>query len=303
VVTAIILSIAMIPTFAPAAASAPRQHQQTSHGSSSFIKEAMNRTIVLGFFDALNRGNLGQLDKVVRPDLIQHYPAIADGRAAFRQYHAGLRDRNPNLRFSVERTIAQGDLVVAHSHFVPKAGDMGIAKVNVFRMSNGKIAEHWEVNEAVQPQGTGNDMFSTLSSPRISRPLPLSTEAASERVGRAAFAEIINQPNDEIRLEALERYIGDNTYYQHFPNVPNGKAGLQQFVHDAFAAQPEYRANVKTVVAEGDLVAVTVHLEKLFDIENSVSIDLFRVRNGKLLEHWASREEIPATSANPHTMY
>ncbi|KZB86504.1 nuclear transport factor 2 family protein [Amycolatopsis regifaucium] len=302
-ITAIIISIAMIPALAPSAVAAPGQRHQPSHGPITTLEEAMNRGIVLGFFDALNRGNLDHLDKVVRADLIQHYPAIADGRADFRRYHADLRDRHPNLRFSVKRTMAQGDLVVAHSHFLPKAGDMGIAKVNVFRLSNGKIAEHWEVNEAVQPQGIGNDMFSTLSSPRISWPLPLSTEDASERVGRAAFAEIINQPNDEIRLEALDRYIGDNTYYQHFPNVPNGKAALQQFVHDAFVAQPEYRANVKTVVAEGDLVAVVVHLEKLFDIENSVSIDLFRVRNGKLLEHWASRENIPATSANPHTMY
>ncbi|ANN16006.1 hypothetical protein SD37_10380 [Amycolatopsis orientalis] len=296
----IILSIAMVPAFATAAASAPRQHQQ---GSSTSFKEAMNRTIILGFFAALNRGNLGHLDKIVRPDLIQHYPKIADGRAAFRQYHAGLRDRNPDLRFSVKRTVAQGDLVVAHSHFVSKAGDPGISKVNVFRLSDGKIAEHWEANEAVRPPGIGNDMFSTLSSPRISRPLPLATDAESERAGRAAFAEIINQPNDEIRRQALDRLIGDNTYYQHYPNVPNGKAALDQFIHDAFAVQPEYRANVKIVVAEHDLVALIVHIEKLFDIENSVSFDLLRVRDGKLVEHWATGEEIPATSANPHTMY
>jgi predicted SnoaL-like aldol condensation-catalyzing enzyme len=302
-ILAITLSVAMMPAFTSTAAAAPAPPRQTSHGSLTTVKESVNRGIVLGFFEALNRGNFDYLDKTVRPDLVQHYPEVADGRAAFRKYHMDLRKQNPASRFSVKRTMAQNDLVVVHSHFVPKAGDLGVAKINLFRLDRGKIAEHWEVNEAVRPQGIGNDMFSTLSSPRISWPLPLSTDAASERVGRAAFAEIINQPNDEIRLGALERYIGDNTYFQHFPDVPNGSAGLQQFVHDAFVAQPEYLANVKTVVADGDLVAVVVHLEKLFNIENSVSIDLFRVRNGKLLEHWASAQPIPATSANPHTMY
>ncbi|QKV74050.1 nuclear transport factor 2 family protein [Amycolatopsis sp. Hca4] len=298
-----ILSVAMIAAFGPAATAAPRHHQPSAFESVASPKEQANRAVVLSFYAALNRGNLGYFDQVVRPDLVQHYPAIADGRSAFRAYHAALRKQNPDLRFVVERTIAQNDLVVVHSHFTGKPGDAGIAKVNLFRLDRGRIAEHWELNQAVQPAATGNDMFSTLSSPRIARSLPLSTDAESARVGRAAFAEIVNQPDDALRLRALNRYIGNNTYYQHFPNVPNGPEALQQFVHNAFAAQPEYRADVKTVVAEGDLVAVFEHLVKLFDMEDGVGADLFRVRDGKLLEHWVVIEPTPPTSANPHPMY
>ncbi|RSN07169.1 hypothetical protein DMC63_35950 [Streptomyces sp. WAC 05977] len=303
VVMSLIFSVTMIAALSPSATAAPRHPLPNAFESIATPQERANRAVVLGFYTALNRGDLGYLDKMVRPDLVQHYPTIANGRSAFRAYHAGLRSQNPDLRFIVKRTIAQNDLVVVHSHFVGKAGDAGIAKVNLFRLDRGKIAEHWEFNEAVQPRGIGNDMFSTLSSPRISKSLPFATDAESERVGRAAFAEIVNQPDDELRLQALDRYIGDNTYYQHFPNVPNGTEALQQFLHDAYAAQPDYRANVKTVVAEGDLVAVFEHLEKLFDMENGVGADLYRVRDGKLLEHWAVIEPIPPTSANPNTMY
>ncbi|WP_176959735.1 nuclear transport factor 2 family protein [Lentzea jiangxiensis] len=299
----LILSATMIAALSPAVTAAPTHHPQGAFESIASPKERANRAVVLGFYSALNRGDLGHLDRVVRPDLVQHYPAIANGRAAFREYHAGLRNQNPDLRFTVKRTIAQNDLVVAHSHFVGKAGDAGVAKINLFRLDKGRIAEHWEVNEAVRPAGTGNDMFSTLSSPRISKSLPFATDAESEHVARAAFAEIVNQPDDELRLQALDRYIGDNTYYQHFPNVPNGTGALQQFIHDAFAARPDYRANVKTVVAEGDLVAVFVHLENLFDMDNGVGADLYRVRDGKLLEHWVVIEPTPPTSANPNTMY
>ncbi|MEU7475012.1 nuclear transport factor 2 family protein [Lentzea sp. NPDC042327] len=299
----VILSVTVIAAFNPAVTAAPTQHRQGAFESIATPKERANRAVVLGLYSALNRGDLGHLDRVVRPDLVQHYPAIADGRAAFRAYHAGLRNQNPNLRFTVKRTIAQNDLVVVHSHFAGKPGDAGVAKINLFRLDRGRIAEHWEVNEAVRPVSIGNDMFSTLSSPKISQSLPFATDAESERLGRAAFSEIVNQPDDELRLRALDRYIGDNTYYQHFPDVPNGTEALQQFLHAAYAAQPDYRANVKTVVAEGDLVAVFVHLEKLFDMENGVGVDLYRVRGGKLLEHWAVLQPIPPTSANPNTMY
>jgi predicted SnoaL-like aldol condensation-catalyzing enzyme len=303
VVVPTILCVTMIAAFVPAATAVPPPRQRGVFDSIASPKENLNRAVVLGFYAALNRGDLGHLDRVVRPDLVQHYPAIADGRSAFRAYHAELRKQNPNLRFTVKRTIAQNDLVVVHSHFVGKPGDAGVAKVNLFRLDRGMIAEHWELNEAVRPQGIGNDMFSTLSSPRTSQSLPFATDTESARLGRAAFDEIVNQPDDDLRLKALDRYIGDNTYYQHFPDVPNGTEALQQFLHAAYAAQPDYRANVKTVVAEGDLVAVFVHLEKLFDMENGVGADLYRVRDGKLLEHWAVIEPTPPTSANPNPMY
>lgn len=304
ILIATVTVISMAPALATPAVAAPQQGQTATYGPSNTAREAMNKGVILGLFEALNRNNLNQLTTIVHPNLIQHYPEIADGEVAYRKYHEGLRTQFPQLRFNVERMIAQNDLVMTHSHFVEKPGELGIAKMNLFKIQHGKITEHWEVNQAVPPpSNVGNDMFSTLSSPQVSRPLPLSTEKASERVGRAIFAEAINQPDDNLRLKAIKRYIGNNAYFQHFPGVPNGPESLQQFVHDAFAVQPGYLADVKTVVAEGDLVVLVVHLTKLFDIEDGVAFDILRVRGGQLLEHWSVTQPTPAVSANPHTMY
>ncbi|WP_367666980.1 hypothetical protein [Streptomyces sp. DG2A-72] len=52
--------------------------------------------------------------------------------------------------------IAQGDLVAIHQHFVEAPGARGQAIVDLFRVRNGKIVEHWDVIQAV-PETSAND--------------------------------------------------------------------------------------------------------------------------------------------------
>jgi len=50
-----------------------------------------------------------------------------------------------------DRTIASGDLVVVHQHMRMSAKDPWVALVDIFRVADGKIIEHWDV---VQPVPT-----------------------------------------------------------------------------------------------------------------------------------------------------
>lgn len=57
--------------------------------------------------------------------------------------------QNPDKVLEVKRAIAEGDLVVVHSHVQQKPGESGAAVVHIFRFENGRIAELWDLGQPV----------------------------------------------------------------------------------------------------------------------------------------------------------
>jgi predicted SnoaL-like aldol condensation-catalyzing enzyme len=102
--------------------------------------------------------------------------------------------------------------------------------------------------------------------------------------------------------EAVERFVGP-TYTQHNPQVPDGPEGLRAFAKQIAAQLPDLELQFKRVIAEGDLVAVHVHGRQSPGDRGIVSIDIFRVENGRLAEHWDVSQDIPETSANDNGMF
>ncbi|PPK61855.1 nuclear transport factor 2 family protein [Actinokineospora auranticolor] len=102
-----------------------------------------------------NRGRTDLAADYPAEDLAQHNPNPPDGRAALVEFIDGTRAQLPGMRFTVERTVAEADLVAAHSHFAPEPGARGVAVVDIFRVAEGLIVEHWDVSEAV-PDATAS---------------------------------------------------------------------------------------------------------------------------------------------------
>ncbi|MFE3850831.1 ester cyclase [Streptomyces griseorubiginosus] len=252
---------------------------------------AANRAIVVHFFDQLfNHGNLAVIDKFVRPDYIQHHPNSPDGTGALRQYVTSLRAAHPKLHVTVERAIAEGDLVLLHSHSVSDPGDKGQAVVDIFRVQDGKIAEHWDVIQDV-PDSTvsGNDMFSTLSTPRRQWPDPRVSTAKSKRIATTMFNEVTAGRD----VTAFDRYAVD-PFYQHNPQSPNGVAAAKGFFASVLE-NPGFSVSVEQVIAQGDYVAVHALYKFAPDDPGTPVLDLYRVRGGKVVEHWDVIQSVPAT--------
>jgi predicted SnoaL-like aldol condensation-catalyzing enzyme len=62
----------------------------------------------------------------------------------------------PELSFDIERVISAGDLVVLHSLMRTSPDDLGTAIVDVFRVEEDRVVEHWDVLQPV-PAETAND--------------------------------------------------------------------------------------------------------------------------------------------------
>ncbi len=90
----------------------------------------------------------------------QHNPGAPDGAEAFIGYVHYMRSRFPQLQVEVKRTVAEGDLVVTHSHFHLVPGDRGLAAADFWRVVDGKIVEHWDVIQEVPEEAKNtNTMF------------------------------------------------------------------------------------------------------------------------------------------------
>nr|WP_166181016.1 nuclear transport factor 2 family protein [Altererythrobacter segetis] len=77
---------------------------------------------------------------------IEHKPDVPEGtRAATASFLEQLIANAPQPKWTVERTIAEGDLVFLHARFSPAAGAADYAIADVFRLSGCKIVEHWDV--------------------------------------------------------------------------------------------------------------------------------------------------------------
>ena len=120
-----------------------------------------NRQAVLAFYEkGLNQKDADAALQYVGDRYVQHNPNAADGREGFRQYVAMLREKFPQSHSEIQRSFVDGDYVILNVHAVRDPGTRGNAIVDIFRLENGKIAEHWDVTQPVpEKTASGNSMF------------------------------------------------------------------------------------------------------------------------------------------------
>jgi len=116
-----------------------------------------NRKAVVEFYDkALNGKDFAAASPYLGPRYVQHNPVAADGVEGLEGFLAFLRDKFPNSHSEIKKVFADGDYVILHVHAVREPGTRGVAIVDIFRLENGKIVEHWDVRQDV-PEKAAND--------------------------------------------------------------------------------------------------------------------------------------------------
>jgi len=93
------------------------------------------------------------------------------------------------------------------------------------------------------------------------------------------------------------------TYIQHNPRAPDGPDAILALMGKFLADTPQYAIEVKRAAADGDLVWVHYRATPAPGAPARAVVDIFRVANGKLVEHWDVTQPVPETSANTNTMF
>jgi predicted SnoaL-like aldol condensation-catalyzing enzyme len=124
-------------------------------------QEEANKKVVLEFYDAgLNQKDFAKAAQYLGPRYIQHNPNAADGPEGFHRFIDFLREKYPQSQSEIKQAFADGDFVILHVHAVREPGTRGLAIVDIFRLDNGKVVEHWDVVQPIPEQSAnGNGMF------------------------------------------------------------------------------------------------------------------------------------------------
>jgi predicted SnoaL-like aldol condensation-catalyzing enzyme len=120
-----------------------------------------NKKIVVDFYEqGINQKDFEAAAKHLGPQYIQHNPGVPDGIEGFKSLVKILRERAPKHRSEIKRVFADGDFVILHVHSIPQPGAKGAAIVDIFRLENGKIVEHWDVRQDITDRTANkNGMF------------------------------------------------------------------------------------------------------------------------------------------------
>ncbi|KJZ26049.1 nuclear transport factor 2 family protein [Tritonibacter mobilis] len=126
-------------------------------------------------------------------------------------------------------------------------------------------------------------------------------DLATEEANRALVVEFYDQFFNEHNIAASDVIAED--YIQHNPNVPDGKAPLVSFFSGYFAENPESRARIVRSAADGDLVWLHVQSTNGEEDLGEAVVDIFRVEDGMIVEHWDVIQPVPSEAANSNTMF
>ena len=124
-------------------------------------QEEANKKVVLDLYEkGINQKDFEAAAKNFGPRYVQHNPRAADGPEGFKAFIEFLKTKFPNYHSEIKRVFADGDYVILHVHNVPEPGQRGAAIVDIFRLENGKVIEHWDVRQDIpETAANNNTMF------------------------------------------------------------------------------------------------------------------------------------------------
>ena len=153
-----VLALMALTALLTGCASVDRSQTEASRMASATA--AANKKLVVDFYRVVfvEKRVVEGFERYVAPGYIQHNPLLASGRDAAVKF---LTPRITRDSISdIKRVIAEGDLVVLHVHSRNNLSDRGRAVVDIFRVADGKIIEHWDVIQAVPTKAENpNTMF------------------------------------------------------------------------------------------------------------------------------------------------
>jgi predicted SnoaL-like aldol condensation-catalyzing enzyme len=143
------LLLSLMIVTAAAGTSLPASADATSDANKKLVMDAVQMLFIDHKVDQA-------VDTYFAPNYIQHNPMVPTGSAPMRGFFKGFYAANPDATVEISHVLADGNLVAVHYRFRTNKTDRGLAAVDIFRVADGKIQEHWDVVEPV-PEKSAND--------------------------------------------------------------------------------------------------------------------------------------------------
>lgn len=245
-------------------------------------KELTNKEKAVQLVESIESGDKEPVLFINSEKYTQHNLAVADGIEGFTEVLSMLPKGTAKAK--VVRAIEDGNYVVTHTDYNFFGDKVGF---DIFRFENGKIVEHWdnlqEKEDELNPSGrTQLDGDTTI----------VDIEKTEEN--KKIVSNFIQDILIGGKMDKITTYIGEEKedYLQHNPSIGDGLQALgQAMARMASENMPMVYSKNHIILGEGNFVLAVSEGE--FINEPASFYDLFRLKDGKIVEHWDSIETIP----------
>jgi predicted SnoaL-like aldol condensation-catalyzing enzyme len=100
---------------------------------------------------------------------------------------------------------------------------------------------------------------------------------------------------------AFETHVSER-YIQHNPGLPDGREPAIVALTPKFAKDGA-SFDIKRILVDGDMAVIHVHARPEPASRGAAVIDMYRLENGKIVEHWDVIQPVPEQSQNAHPMF
>jgi predicted SnoaL-like aldol condensation-catalyzing enzyme len=231
-----------------------------------------NKEKVIAIIKSVETGDITAASLYIHPNkYIQHNAGAPDGIQGF---YGFIKNKPVNgYKTNVVRVFEDGNYVFTHSE-----GDIYGAKIffDIFRFEDGLIVEHWDNMQTTEATSkSGHTMIDGTI--KVS---DFKKAADNKKTIQALYADVFIGGD----LTKIDTYISSEKYIQHNPGSPDGKDAFAYMMKMA-KEQFWFKVNkTHLVLAEGDFILV--QSEGVMGGKEATFYDLFRIENGKIVEHW-----------------
>lgn len=250
------------------------------------MPKSSNTDKSIAVLQAIQSGDVKAMQDYISPTAYtQHNLSYPDGAAAV--IGATQSGAFNGTTINTVRTFEDDNIVVLHSEY-GGTWNSGVPQVvfDVFRFENGLIVEHWD--NLVNKQDDGD------ATTQLNGTLTPVTDLTQNEANRA----VVEETSQKIFLQGLYSTIGtyfdEDNYVQHSVGYGTDIQPLLGFLSTLPEGTPFYQS-IEFIHVEGNfaLMMSQGYPDKKSGLA-SAYYDLFRLEDGKIVEHWDVVQTIPA---------
>lgn len=238
---------------------------------------SIKKSQIVSLLKAIETGDEEAVKVVKENQYIQHNPLTREGNIGLAELFKRLSKTSPKVE--IVRVFEDGDFVFAHTDYDFNEIEVGF---EVFRFENGLVVEHWD-NLQSKPQ-TSNPSGHTMLDGETELKDFEKTEENRELI-RSFITEVLIKK----QLDRLNHFIHPTRYVEHNPGMSDGIAALKETLTTKRTIMRYEKLH--RVLAEGNFVLTVCegHVRE----EHVSFYDLFRITDGKVMEHWDTVDPVP----------
>jgi len=222
----------------------------------------------------------------------QHSTGVKDGVEGFVEFFEPFIQKNPKRDIQIVRSLEDGQYVFLQVYQSLNDGESQWITTDFFDTDeNDKIIEHWDVIS--EYTNSTPSVHTSIDGPTEITDLE-KTEENKETVRKLIMDGFMRGG----KVENLSNYISKEQYIQHNKEAEDG---VEHFLE--FASMPNRPLNyeeIVLIVGQGNFVATLSRANWNDGILNQdyAQVDIFRIENGKVVEHWDNVEPVPENDVN-----